>query len=127
MSADVWLQDENGDQIIVTDSLDAEMCDMIPMRSSAEVTTTTFNLTYNLTPMLSHAGMPAWHEFMGMSASEAGPIWRKVHDQLVADPYGCRLLNPANGWGTYEQAIEVIGALARACDAYPDAKIGGWL
>jgi hypothetical protein len=127
MSADVWLEDANGDQIVVNQDLDAEMRDMIPMRSSAEVTTTSFNLTYNLTPMLAYAEMPAWREFMGMSGSEAGPIWRKVHDRLTADPEGCRALNPPNGWGNYEQAVEVIGALAAACDAYPDAKIGGWL
>lgn len=127
MSADIWLEDENGERITVDSDPDAEMRDLVPFRSAGEVSSTTFNLTYNLSPMLWEAGMPRWRELVGMSASQAGPIWRDIHGKLAADPERFKAFNPENGWGTYEQAVEVIGALADACERHPEAKIGGWL
>ena len=127
MSADIWLEDEDGNQITVDDSIDAEMRDPVPMRSPTSADSTTFNLTYNLTPMLREAGMPAWRELVGMRAKEAGEIWSKVHATLDADPIRFSAMNPPNGWGTYEGAVEVIGALADACERHPEAKVGGWL
>ena len=127
MSADIWLEDKHGEQITFSYDPDAALRNLIPMRVAGEVTDNSFNLTYNLTPMLRHAGMPPWSDLVGMNAGEAGQVWRKTHDALHADPDGCRALNPDNGWGTYEQAVEVIGALAEVCEKYPDATVGGWL
>ena len=106
MSADIWLE-HGGDTVVVDD--------------------TTFNLTYNLTPMLCAAGMPAWSEFIGMRAGDAGPIWQSVADELRRDPDRYKDLNPPNGWGDYDGAVEVISALAAACAKHPDATVGGWL
>lgn len=127
MSADVWLVGPDGQEITVSYDPDDAMRDLVPMRSAGQVTATSFNLTYNLTPMLRHAGMPPWREIVGTNAGDAGQVWRRTHDALLADPEGCRALNPENGWGTYEQAVEVIGALAQACEEHPDATVGGWL
>jgi hypothetical protein len=126
MSADIWLEID-GEQITVTDGYDEAMRDLVPMRYAGEVTATTFNLTYNLSRMLREAGMPLWRDMLGMRAPEAGGIWHRVHDTLVEFPDRFRAMNPPNGWGTYEDAVNVIGALARACDLYPDAKVAGWL
>ena len=126
MSADIWLI-HSGEQVVIDDDPDAEMRAMVPMRSSASVDDTTFNLTYNLSPMLRAAGMPAWQDFIGMCAGDAGPIWQKVADELRADPDKYKAMNPPNGWGDYEGAVEVISALAAACARYPDATVGGWL
>lgn len=108
MSADIWLE-QDGEQIVVDDGLDAEMRSTVPRRESGYVDSTTFNLTYNLSPMLWAAGMPLWQELIGMRAKDAGKIWREVHRTLDADPIRFSKLNPANGWGTYEQAVRVIG------------------
>lgn len=126
MSADIWL--EYGQERVVVDaSLDAEMRGMVPMRSPASVDDTTFHLTYNLSPMLRAAGMPAWKSFIGMRAGEAGPTWQTVADTLRADPERFKAMNPPNGWGDYDGAVEVISALAAACAKHPDATVGGWL
>lgn len=126
MSADIWL--EYGEEtVVVDDSLDAEMRSMVPMRSAGSVDSTTFNLTYNLSPMLWAAGMPPWKEFIGMRAGDAGSIWQAVVDELQDDPDKYKELNPANGWGDYDGAVEVLTALAAACMQHPDATVGGWL
>ena len=106
MSADIWLM-RDGEQVVIDDSPDAEMRSMVPMRSAGSVDSTTFNLTYNLDPMLNAAGMPDWRDFIGMRAGDAAPIWQIVVDELRRDPNRYRAYNPENGWGTYEQAVEV--------------------
>jgi len=86
------------------------------------------NLTYNLTPMLRAAGMPPWRDFMGMRARAAGAIWQRVVDELRSDRERFEAMNPPNGWGSYEQAVEVLTRFAAAClAAGPNDKIGGWL
>ena len=126
MSADIWLE-YGEDVVVVDDDPDAEMRAMVPMRSPASVDDTTFNLTYNLSPMLRAAGMPAWRDLVGMRAIDAGPIWRAVADELCSDPGKYKALNPPNGWGDYDGAVEVISALAAACAKHPGATVGGWL
>lgn len=126
MSADIWLE-RDGVRVTVNDDLDAEMRSMVPIRSAASADSDSFNLTYNLSPMLWAAGMPAWKEFIGKRAGDAGPIWQQVADELRRDPDKYRLLNPANGWGDYDQAVDVISRLALACRAHPDATVAGWL
>ena len=126
MSADIWLEyDET--PVVVDESLDAEMRAMVPMRSAASTDDTSFNLTYNLSPMLWAAGMPAWREFIGMRAGDAGPIWQAVADELRRDPDKYKAMNPANGWGDYEGAVKVISALAAACARHPSARVEGSL
>ena len=128
MSADIWLIDpDTGEQVVTDPDPDAEMRAMVPYRSPASTDDTSFNLTYNLSRMLWGAGMPAWREFIGMNAAEAGLIWEATVTELERDPDLYRTLNPENGWGTYEQAVEVLSALAAACARHPSAEIGGWL
>lgn len=127
MSADIWLVDQKGNQLVVDEDVDAELRSMVPMRQAGRTDSTSFNLTYNLTPMLGAAGMPPWGELVGLSCSEAGPIWYRVAQELQADPDRFRIYNPPNGWGSYEDALEVISALAVACMRFPSAVVAGWL
>jgi hypothetical protein len=121
MSADIWLEDEHGDALDFNYEWPA-------VQNIANVHYgNNFNLTYNLTPMLKAAGMPSWKEMIGMPTTEAGTIWDNVVIELGFNPEKYRVMNPANGWGSYEQAIEVLAALVKACRQYPEAKIGGWL
>jgi len=121
MSADIWLEDAEGNALVFGED------ETIPMRASAKVFGNAFNLTYNLTPMLRIAGMDPWRDFIGLPASVAGQRWAKVLDALSADPAMYKAMNPANGWGDYDGAVKVLTALVEACADYPDAKIGGWL
>lgn len=121
MSADIWLEDAHGNALDFGDD------ELIPMRASAKVFGNAFNLTYNLSPMLWAAGMDKWSDIVGLPASVAGPHWAKVLDALVTDPERFKAMNPPNGWGTYDGAVEVLTALVDACADHPDAIVGGWL
>lgn len=126
VSADIWLE-YDGEQVVIDDSPAAEMRSMVPMRSPGSVDSTTFNLTYNLSPMLHAAGMPPWKDFLGLRAADAGRTWATVVAELRRDPQRYEAMNPENGWGSYEGAVEVLSALVQACERFPGATIGGWL
>lgn len=108
MSADLWLEIDTGG------------------KEAAEVSET-YNVTYNLTPMLKAAGYPGHREMLGAPASEAGGVFRSVADRLRADAARFDAMNPPNGWGTREWAIEFCDLMAAACAEHPKAVIGGWL
>lgn len=121
MSADIWLEDTHGER------LDFGMEDAPLIRAHARTGNNEFNLTYNLTPMLRAAGMDPWKDFIGLSAQVAGRQWLHVLKTLNAYPTRFKAMNPENGWGSYDGAVEVLAALVDACIVYPDAVIGGWL
>lgn len=109
MSADYWLELDTGGPE--------------PARVGAS-----WNVTYNLGPMLRAAGFPDWHALIGAPCSEAaGPLaavvarLRADRDRLVAEH------TPANGWGSHEWALAFVEGLAADCAAHPKATIGGWL
>ena len=108
MSADLWLEIDTGGN------------------EPVEVSETR-NVTYNLTPMLRAAGYPGHREMLGAPASEAGGVFRSVADKLRSDPGQFHAMNPPNGWGTYELAIEFCDLMAADCAGHPKAVIGGWL
>lgn len=121
MSADIWLEDQDGNQL-VWDYPHAAVQNIANVNYGNN-----FNLTYNLTPMLMKAGMPHWSEMIGMGATLAGLKWCRVVLELHNNPDEYIAMNPANGWGSYDQAVAVLTALVDACIAHPEAKIGGWL
>ncbi|MBT0771735.1 hypothetical protein KIH74_22535 [Kineosporia sp. J2-2] len=109
MSADVWLEVDTG------------------APEGQRIDGTERNLTYNLSGMIRRAGFIGWQNLMGMVAAEAEPMLRKTVENLRSDPAEYRPLNPSNGWGTYEDAIEVLEAMAGDCARHPKAVYGGWL
>lgn len=106
------------------------------------------NYTYNVDPMFAMAldgdaqkGVqdgadlllrrkdPALKRFIGKRAGDADVI-----DQLLSavsamegEPERFRALNPANGWGDYEGAVDYMRRFYLACERHPDATIEGWL
>ncbi len=108
MSADVWLQIDTGG----------------PEPTSVTETRT---LTYNLTPMLRAAGFCGWQELMGQNAAESEPMLMATGRALRADPARFKAMNPENGWGDYEQAIDMMEELALDARKHPKAHWGGWL
>lgn len=121
MSADIWLVDKDGE--VLDFGYQMPMVQNISNVSYGN----NFNLTYNLSPMLWQAGMPAWRDMQGMSAEVAGAIWDKVVVELITHPDRYEPMNPSNGWGSREQAIEVLSALVTACRAHPEAVIAASL
>lgn len=92
-----------------------------------------WNLTYNLSTMLRAAGFPGWQEVVGKDAASIPtgrntvPVFEAVLVELLANPTKYRALNPPNGWGNYEQAVETFRDFIAKVGPYPDAKIESWL
>jgi hypothetical protein len=104
------------------------------------------NITYNVDPMFALAlggesgdGIqngrellldrkdPALKRFIDRPAAEAiGPLTSAVAS-MEGNPDTYRALNPENGWGDYEGALDYLRRFLAACEAHPNAVIAGWL
>ena len=102
------------------------------------------SVTYNLAPMFTVAlnipapgvhndyscrckyddvherGLRALH---GAPCSEAGGTITAAVNRMINDPESYRSLNPSNGWGTYENAVDTLRWLADQCDRHPKAHV----
>ena len=109
MSADYWLEVDTGGSEPVTVS-------------------ETFSVTYNLGPMLRAAGFPSWKELVGVPVSDAAVLLAGVGETLrsererLATEYA-----PANGWGSWQWAVDFVETFRSACSDNPKAIVGGWL
>lgn len=92
-----------------------------------------WNLTYNLSPMLRAAGFPGWGDVVGKDARPVPtgrrvvPVFESVLAELLRDPATYRAMNPSNGWGTYDQAVEVFADFIETVRPHPDAVVSSWL
>ena len=77
--------------------------------------------------MLRAARFPEWHDLAGKNARETASMLRIVESNLILNGFELKKLNPPNGWGSYEGAIEFIHNLANDCEEHPDEEIGAWL
>ena len=82
------------------------------------------NATHNLTPMWSLAGV---YDALYMSHGKlAGEIRNTLLDgcrKMIAEKAEFEKLNPSNGWGNYDCALEFLTKTAQACAEHPKAKI----
>jgi hypothetical protein len=90
------------------------------------------NVTRNLTPMLREAGLFRVEGFqgdlLGAPCSELAGIADGTLRTLEADPDRFKALNPANGWGDYEGAVDFVRRLRDLCQSWshiPGAVIEG--
>ena len=85
------------------------------------------NITHNLTEMARAAGL---YEFLWrpdeLGLTKASELIRPLGAglaALLADPHHFRLLEPSNGWGSYESLVEFVTDYLAACEAHPDATL----
>lgn len=85
------------------------------------------NITHNLAPMAREAGL---YEAMWrpdeIPIAKAGDLIPRLEAGLATlrgDPARFMKLNPSNGWGRYENLVEVAEALLAACRQYPNGVI----
>lgn len=85
------------------------------------------NYTSNCGPMWAKAlGGRRLRDFNKAPCSEAaGPLAEAVK-RMEADPDTYREMNPPNGWGDYEGALDFLRRLADACAENPKCRIGIW-
>lgn len=81
-------------------------------------------MTYNVGPMFHDAlgGHPirSLHNVPGWLL--VSPL-RMAALKMRANPDKYRAMNPPNGWGSYESALETLEELLRWCEAEPDALL----
>lgn len=91
-----------------------------------------WNLTYNLSPMLWEAGFAGWQDVVGKvepipTGKSVVAAMEPVLAELRSDPEKYQAMNPPNGWGTYEIAVEVLADCIDSLREHPDAVVESWL
>lgn len=88
------------------------------------------NITHNLAPMAREAGVyeVLWRpEKVGITlAVDLIPPLTTGLAILQSDPDRFRLLNPPNGWGSYEGLVSFVRNYLDACQRYPQALVSAW-
>ena len=105
MSWSVWLEIDTGGEY------PAEVCEVGDM-------------TYNVSPMYFKAcPIGGLRDFEKMLARRAVPHLETMIANMKAQPEVYKALNPENGWGNYDVALEFIEKLLDACKKHPKARI----
>ena len=81
------------------------------------------NITSNLNPMWRQAGVYDALHLDGKIAQEILPVLRQGLADMQAKPEVYKALNPENGWGDYEGAIDFLQNLIAACQKFPKACV----
>lgn len=85
------------------------------------------NITHNLNQMAMEAGLyevmwrPEEHGYK--YARDVVALLRRGLETLCAAPDKFKALNPDNGWGRYENLVQVVKEYIEACESYQDAAI----
>lgn len=83
------------------------------------------NYTHNVTPMWHLAGCyEALYESHGKQAREVLPAIHDALHRMRGNPAAYIKLNPKNGWGSYDTAVEWLAKLYVEFCKHPDATIG---
>ena len=99
-------------------------CDSCTCRSDPWSTLFSANITHNLVPIWTAAGVyEALYESEGKIAEAIIPALSLGLVRMKGDPARFRRLNASNGCGTYEGAVPWLDALLRACMDHPKALI----
>ena len=86
------------------------------------------NYTGNVWPMWEMSGCgDALYESDGKLASEIIPDLEHALPHMKANPDDYRALNPSNGWGNYEGAMDFVAQLLTACKEHPKASVWVWV
>ena len=82
------------------------------------------NYTHNVTPMWQKAGCyDALYNSSGQLAESIIPALDRAVHLMKRDPIGYRKLNPSNGWGDYDTALEFLRRTRIICHCHPLAMI----
>lgn len=83
------------------------------------------NYTYNVMPMYAKVmGLRSLNsDLHGMLAGEAIPILRNGIAYMEDNPLIFQRMNPENGWGDYEGALEYLRKILKACVSNPKCTI----
>lgn len=104
MSYDVWMEIDTGGPS------PASVCESV-------------NMTSNVSPMWRKAlGFPL-SDLEGVSGALAKASLREAIKSMEDDPEPYRAMNPSNGWGDHESALEYLRKILAMCVTHPKALI----
>lgn len=82
------------------------------------------NYTCNCSPMFRKAlGGISLSELDGRAGGEVAEQVSTGVKAMIDDPATYEAMNPTNGWGDYESALDYLKRLALACRRHPKARI----
>jgi hypothetical protein len=82
------------------------------------------NITHNVASMWQRAGcFEALYKSAGKAAADILPALERAEGEMRREPGAYRALDPSNGWGGYDSALEWLGKLIAACRRYPKAVV----
>jgi len=73
-----------------------------------------FNYTYNVADMWYDCYEKGIREHYGLSGEESIPVLRKLREHMEDNIDKLEAMNPENGWGNYDGAVEFVGKLILA-------------
>jgi hypothetical protein len=80
--------------------------------------------TWNVCPMFYAAGLEdGVRSLDGKTASEVATILAPVVQFMEAHPTEMRALNPKNGWGSYESALNFLRGIMVDCQMNPACRL----
>ena len=83
------------------------------------------NYTYNVSPMYYKAfeRKGGFRSLDGMRVKKAIPILERAIQRMKDDPKQYKKMNPENGWGDYEGALEYLMDILDGCKKHPKTII----
>ena len=84
-----------------------------------------FNHTYNCSRMFYAAHPEGIRAHYGMTGREAVPVLRAMREYMEENWRDMKDMEPDNGWGSAETAIEVLNQMIRASFRNPEAVWNG--
>ena len=84
------------------------------------------NYTSNVASMWNKALGYEFSELDGENCGNCLDDLRRAVNDMESNPIEYRKMNPANGWGDYEGALDFLDKLKRECARNPKAKIDMW-
>lgn len=85
------------------------------------------NITHNVAPMWVKAGVyDALYNSEGKQAREIIETLSSGENNMLANSAEYIALNPSNGWGNYNGALDFLQGVLAACKEYPKATIRIW-
>ena len=81
------------------------------------------NYTYNVSPMYRAAGIDGLGSLDGMRGSEAARLLDKAIVHMETNRAQHERMNPSNGWGDYNGALNFLRKIRMACGDYPNAYV----
>ena len=70
-----------------------------------------FNYTSNVAPMWNACYEKGIEEILGLTGGESFPVLRELREFMEDNKDELKEMEPANGWGTYEGALEFVSDL----------------